>query len=223
MLKRTVLMLTATLMITAVALLGCGDDTSDATTAQGSGGTGTGGGQTSGGGGAGGAGDAGGGGGGTTDARVLVTSQAWDGAFGGLDAADALCAAAAAALPDGASATWRAWLSDNSTDAATRVADRSPWFGVDGGLTIAVFDELTDPAVPLTRGINIDENGQFVNDHAWTGTDADGTGNGNNCDEWMNASGNPGGIGQTNLFAEAWTNQGNSLCDTSHHMYCFEQ
>src|SRR5439155_4793185 len=67
--------------------------------------------------------------------RIFVTRTVTDGTFGSLTAGDGKCQVAADAVSIGG--TWKAWLSDDSTDAFSRMANVGPWYLMDG--TTQVF------------------------------------------------------------------------------------
>jgi hypothetical protein len=160
--------------------------------------------------------------------RVFTTSTVVPANFngtGGLLAADLVCNTAAGSL----GGTWRAWLSDSSTNAIDRILSDGPWYRIDGPMAFANHAALgVGPSVPLT----ITETLGTANDiySVWTGTDFDGTGwidtmlGTGNCDEWT--SGNDpnryGRIGDSTHTDPGWTSQEDTPCVGVGHLYCFE-
>jgi hypothetical protein len=163
--------------------------------------------------------------------RVFVTSDTWTGNFGGLAGADADCATAAQAASLGGS--WKAWLSDSTTNAIDRIQDVGPWYLVDG--TTLVFHNkanlLTSPLAPITE----DENGQ-----PWQGTGLYGTWSGSTnqgasdppmaggedyCVDWTSGSASDGAtVGSPNEADQDWGGGGAPLpCNGTNSLYCFEQ
>jgi hypothetical protein len=56
----------------------------------------------------------------------------------------------------------------------------------------------------------------------WTGTNANGTNSGVNCDNWdSDSSLTTGQSGLANAKDEAWTNNQAEDCDVSNRLYCF--
>jgi hypothetical protein len=171
--------------------------------------------------------------------RVFVTSKKYTGdlkAAGlvatnggpistGLEGGDALCQTAA--TDAGLGGTWKAWLSDSTTDATNRIVDVGPWYLVGGPLLFAnKFVFTAPPAAPINR----DEHGTYIPAGAlvWTGTLADGTKATQVCAGWTSASiGTPGELGcpygtsMTNN--NSWGACGGSGCDSMYPIYCFEQ
>lgn len=145
-----------------------------------------------------------------------------DGDLGGLTGADAICQAAATGATTPLTGTWKAWLSDSTTNAIDRMADVGPWFLVNN--TTQVFASkaaLTgNPAV----AINMDQSGntQSTAQPVWTNTLANGTKNTLNCSNWTSAAGN-GNTGNHGSASATWTEDGGQPCASAAHLYCFEQ
>lgn len=99
---------------------------------------------------------------------VFITSQVFNGNLGGLAGADAKCQQLATAA--GLGGTYKAWLSDSTTDARDRLTHATvPYRLVDGTTVANDFTDLTDGS--LDAPINRAENGTVVGDRPWTGTD----------------------------------------------------
>jgi hypothetical protein len=154
--------------------------------------------------------------------QVFVTSDTFNGNLGGLDGADTKCTDAASAA--GLGGNWTAWLSDNSTNAGTRIAD-GEYQLLDGTVVANNLDDLTDGT--LDAGINLDEEEIAVttNPDVWTGTDAGGThlaGFGD-CTSWSTTDNAVRGrIGRSTRDDAFWTDVGGgNPCDSTRRLYCF--
>jgi hypothetical protein len=165
--------------------------------------------------------------GGTTGAkRLFVTSARYTGdlttqggAASGLQAGDNLCVAAANAVSLGG--TWKAWLSDATTDAITRIDDVGPWFQLDGSKTFESKAALRDAALV---SVSIDEQGQSQgNSGHWTGSVHSGARASDHCTSWASASsgvdGETGGVDSLDMWSSGYTDS----CDTKNRIVCFEQ
>jgi PKD repeat protein len=169
---------------------------------------------------------------------VFVTSEIYEGDFGGLAEADAICQAhaTAAQLPG----TWTAWLSDDNTDAIERIPEPGPDGkyhllnpGSDPDRPIVADDlaDLTDGSLDLP--IDRDEYGKDVNGPwVWTGTQPDGTRTLSNCSNWTNAEagsscteeGDPacGTKGEGDKTDGEWTETVDLRgCSSPNNFYCF--
>jgi hypothetical protein len=167
--------------------------------------------------------DGGGGTGGSTGevAQVFVTSEVYTGGqFGGnLNDADGECSGLAAMANPPLSGFWTAWLSTRTEDAEERIID-AQYVLVDGTVIANSKAELLDGN--LDDAIVVDENGDPVSGElgVWTGTDADGTNSGVNCDNWQRDS-STGQSGLANAEDATWTNNQEEDCDLSKRLYCF--
>jgi hypothetical protein len=152
---------------------------------------------------------------------VFVTSTTYTGNLGGLSGADAICNTRAAAA--GRSGTYMAWLSDSTASPSTRFTHAGPyangsnviasdWADLTDG-TVGIFFEFTEfgTSLPVASGV-------------WTDTNPDGTYDGTfgNCTGWTSTSG-LAVFGVTNLADSNWTHLSAQGCNTSLHLYCFEQ
>jgi len=155
--------------------------------------------------------------------RIFVSSAGYPGNFGGLSGADAACQglATAAGLPG----TYKAWLSDATTSAATRLGHSSaPYRLVDGTLVANNWSDLTDGA--LLAPINLTEVAGTVSpgDLVATGTDEFGGSSSQNCQNWTsNAAGHSATVGVTNLTDFNWTRRAVTSCDLVYRLYCLQQ
>jgi hypothetical protein len=158
-------------------------------------------------------------------ARVFVTNQSWDGGLGGLFGADAKCQAAANATGLG-STTWKAWLSDSTTSASSRLIHSNVTYKRIDGVTIANnWADLIDGT--LINPINKNEFGQPVGEPSWklvwTGTNSDGTLNGWDCGGWTGYGESTGAVGNYSSINSGWTLLTYAGCAATHKLYCFEQ
>ena len=115
----------------------------------------------------------------------------------GLDGADELCQTlAATAGAKAAAKQWRAYLSTDTLDARDRIGP-GPWFNYTGAMIALSVEALHDPASNMiNKQTGLTENGATVpgagdtpNQHdIVTGSKADGTTNGNTCDNWTSSA-----------------------------------
>ncbi len=156
--------------------------------------------------------------------RIFVTRATYDGNdFQSLPGADERCRVSA--LAAGYAGVWRAWLSDNNTDAAERLTDVGPWKLM--GTERVAFKDLVQtrgyPSVNLDR----DEYGEpfLTRTTIWTGTKIQGFRDpGSTCANWASESNsNSGRYGLTDATSQSWTDDGIDACYDSKHLLCFEQ
>jgi hypothetical protein len=159
---------------------------------------------------------------------VFVTSVTYDGNLGGLAGADANCQALADAA--GLGGTYKAWLSDSSTDARDRLTHATvPYVRTDGASIADDWADLVDnPAGdPLLNPIDRDENGNAVgNVRVWTGTTFAGQmlPGDTICSDWLDGTASFNGrTGRTNRVDLGWTSVLTLGCNTLRALYCFEQ
>ncbi|MBK7948424.1 MAG: IPT/TIG domain-containing protein [Deltaproteobacteria bacterium] len=165
---------------------------------------------------------------GTTNEEITVfmTQTLFAGGnLGGLAGADAVCQAEAnaASLPG----TYRAWLSDSTTSAASRVGISVGAYVMPNGVRIAnSWADLTD--LSLITGINVFADGTTTPNQAraWTGTRIDGTNYttaSENCSNWTSN----GGTGRSGLTHQqnVWSDFAPSVPCSSIgiRLYCFER
>jgi hypothetical protein len=150
---------------------------------------------------------------------VFVTGRRYRGNLRGLAGADRKCQRRAEAA--GLSGTWTAWLSDGTENAIDRIPD--------GQYQLINGTQVADDKADLTDGflnaaINLDEFGNQRTGFAWTGTQDDGTGTGNNCNDWTDSSTESGGDrGATDVRNSEWTllNADPAQCSERYRLYCF--
>lgn len=172
---------------------------------------------------------------------VFVSSVAYSGNLGGLDGADAKCAALAAAanLPG----TFKAWLSDSTGSPSTRftkptvdyvLSDRTTVFAngwSDLGANNHALDMTETGGPPPTSdtpcaGLN----GGYA---AWVSSNADGTPAPNvatgshSCDNWSNETVDTSAVGLGSpIAANSWIgfcSSGVPSCSKKAPIFCFEQ
>ena len=170
--------------------------------------------------------------------RIFVTSQRYIAQLGGLSSADIRCQTLANLASLGG--TFKAWLSDDTTSAASRMAQSSgPYVRVDNVLLAASFTELvtTGPrqAIFLTERCTqppaSDGGGPCPSAPylVWTGTAADGSATpGSTCSGWTSSSGPgvragsaaPSDIANWSTFCNG---TGSGVCSGDALLYCVEQ
>lgn len=135
----------------------------------------------------------------------FVTSQnpGTGGNFGGIEGADAHCAALAEAAGV-AGKTWHAYLSTSAENARDRIGT-GPWVNAAGVTVAASVDELHSAGNNLTKDTALDETGAVVNGRGdepnrhdiLTGSMPDGTvAEGATCEDWTsNAEDTAGMVG----------------------------
>jgi hypothetical protein len=158
----------------------------------------------------------------TGDKTIFATKAMYSGNLGGLLGADAKCQVAANAA--GLTGTYKAWLSDSKTTAATRLSRTTGSYKLKSGKLVAAgFTALTSGT--LAGSINEDETGTVFPSAAevWTGTNANGSGTGG-CTDWTATSGTTPSVGLTSSTTSSWTNTYLQFCDrTNVRLYCLEQ
>ncbi|MBW2432661.1 MAG: DUF1554 domain-containing protein [Deltaproteobacteria bacterium] len=149
---------------------------------------------------------------------VFVTGRRYKGNLRGLAGADRKCQRRAEAA--GLSGTWTAWLSDGTENAIDRIPD-GQYQLIDGTQVADDKADLTDGS--LNNAINLDEFGNQRTGFAWTGTEEDGIGTGNNCNDWKDNSSESGGDrGIPGERDRDWTQVDDpAQCSERYRLYCF--
>ena len=150
---------------------------------------------------------------------VFVTGRRYEGNLRGLAGADRKCQRRAERA--GLGGTWTAWLSDSTVDAIGRIPD-GQYQLIDGTQVADDKADLTDGF--LNNAINLDEFGNQRTGFAWTGTQENGTGTGNNCNGWTDNSSESGGDrGVTDVINGEWTQTvaDPAQCSERYRLYCF--
>jgi hypothetical protein len=163
---------------------------------------------------------------GPTPLTVFVTNETFlsggaPGLLNGLADADQKCQdrAQAASL----SGTYKAWLSDGLTDAASRHRHAtSAYVLVDQTVVAMNWADLTDGT--LAHAIDKDEHGNPTSGAAvWTGTTTAGTAVADgSCSNWFSSVGT-GRRGTSSATNGEWTDLSDGDCSTPARLYCFEQ
>jgi len=153
---------------------------------------------------------------------VFVTSGTTVGAIMGTSGADALCNVYAgnAGLPG----SYLAWISDPTTSPSTRFTHATiPYVEVDGTVIANDWTDLTDGS--LATGITVTENGTSIGGEVvWTGTSWDGTYASPSCGGWFSPLSSDSGVnGITTAASALWSLTGTLACNTTAHLYCFQQ
>jgi hypothetical protein len=159
--------------------------------------------------------------------KVFVTQpmgsgnlSSWPGSGGktGLAAGDSICQSRADAA--GLEGTFKAWLSSSTVNAKDRLISDGPWVRLDGVKIADSKADLTDGR--LFSSINLMINGQYISNYAVrTGTNSDGTKAAATCEDWTSASAT-GKIGIAAHAGASWTDKGDSSCESTFSIYCFE-
>lgn len=158
---------------------------------------------------------------------AFVTNDTIAANFTGLSGADSICnnKASSAGLPG----TYKAWLSDQSTSARSRLSQSSlPYKNVDSSLVANSWTDLTDGSL---SGAFKNENGQNLTGtppyFVWTNTDQVGNiASSLACNNWTGTLGYSGVVGDALPAAynqRYWTNATTYPCDRLARLYCLEQ
>ena len=152
---------------------------------------------------------------------VFATSVMYQGNLGGLDGGDAKCnqLAQAAGLPG----TYRAWLAHVSGSPSTRFTKNSGPYVLPNGTRVAnSWNDLTDGE--LLAPINQTENGGSPSSSlVWTGAQTNGLWQGYDCTNWTSNSVDAQGSRGRSDLRQGWTSTGESTCNSSLALYCFQQ
>jgi len=167
---------------------------------------------------------------------VFTTSAAYMGNLGGLSGADQKCQTLASGKLTG---TFKAWLSDSNTSAATRLTTHGvlPYVLVDGTVVANDWTDLTSGS--LQHMIDLDESGNqvatadtcsgFGGHYVWTDTSDDGSiyNTAQSCQNWASAASTDNGstgsasLNQATSFWSNWCNL--QSCNTPASLYCVQQ
>ena len=156
-----------------------------------------------------------------TQKRVFVTSTSYSGAIGSVSVADAQCHASAEAA--GISGTFKAWISDASTNAYDRTGEVGPWYNTAGDV---VFYDKSGLRGPPSASI-LDEHGSLgsTGNGPWTGSNEDGVSTGSDCEGWTNAGGDvTATLGSSLSLDRSWGGGSQSVaCNAKAPILCFQQ
>lgn len=154
--------------------------------------------------------------------RIFVTSGTYNGDLGsyasaggntGTAAGDAICQSEAGVL--GYSGTWKAILSDGSTNAKDRLTLVYPIVRASSTSTVVESADLW--AASLETSLN----GSAT--WSWTGTNSDGTKHTNTCSGWTTNSSGNGATGIGSATTGSWLSGNNFACSTAQRLHCIEQ
>jgi hypothetical protein len=150
-----------------------------------------------------------------------VSSSTSNGDLGGQAGADAECAslAAAANLP---SATYKAWLSTSTLNAAAKLGTARGFVRPDGQ---PFADQVSDIAAGnILNPLILDESGNnLAHQIVWAGTTDAGIASPFACGDWTIGTGQLfGELGETTGGAGAWSDDASETgCNAFAHLYCF--
>lgn len=172
---------------------------------------------------------------------VFVTSTVYDGNLGGLALADLECQtqAVAAGLPG----TYKAWLSDSTTDASQRLTHSTlPYVTVDGVVIADNWDALVGPGGEILNPLNVTEFGDTLSpgESVWTATGYKGNKTecpadicGLFCEDWTDSTSGIAMVGNPHEVIRQWTEALTwdwlpgyipaQSCSSFQHLYCFQQ
>lgn len=155
---------------------------------------------------------------------VFVTSETYNGNLGGLSGADTNCQNLANTA--GLSGTFKAWLSDGTTSASSRLEHASISYKLTNGTKIADdWSDLTNSSI--VAGIQINESGGTVGS-SYVATNTEYNGNispdSYHCNNWTSNQNSDFALaGNTNNTDRGWTYSSAPRCDSSFRLYCFQQ
>ena len=139
----------------------------------------------------------------------------------GIAAGDEICRSRAAEAGLQNAQNFKAWLSDDNTDASSRFTSDGPWVRLDGVVLAENHADLVDG--DLNTSISLTETGTYVGfDYVWTGTNHIGGTTPDTCNNWADAAQSFNGSTGRTFDRSGWTYSGYPPCDWSLHLYCFE-
>lgn len=177
-----------------------------------------------------------------TSKRAFLTSVKYNGNLGGLTGADDKCQTRANAA--GLGGTWKAWLSDGSTGAASRLTHPTGQITAPNGTVIA--NDWNNLLAGGVHNLDINEFGNVVTTESggsgiscswaggyfhfpWSNTTTSGGvyGTGYTCNNWTTTSSGVSGhvnmiYNVTTIWSDPWSEQCFS-CDKLRPLMCFEQ
>jgi hypothetical protein len=161
----------------------------------------------------------------STKRVIFVTKASFTGNLGGVAGADQKCDTAAKSVSALSSHTFKAWVSDPSSQARSRLTHSTDGYVLTDGTAVADnFDDLTDNSIGAA--ISLDENGQLLaasSNTVWTGTKADGTSADLNCQSWTSDQlADSGQAGDSTLKTFEWSETSTTSCNGKLHLYCVQ-
>jgi hypothetical protein len=165
---------------------------------------------------------------------VFVTSQTFGSNLGGLAGADAKCAAAA--IQGGLPGTFKAWLSDGTATADSRMNHSTKRYVLPDG-TVVAEDYASLLGATLRHAINLTEklgpppdttgfNCNMPAPGVWTATAPDGTLASDTCSNWgPNDGGDTTAFGDPSATDTTWTDlcSAGGGCSATASLYCIQQ
>jgi hypothetical protein len=170
-------------------------------------------------------------GGGLKTKKIFITSTTYNGNLGGLSGADTKCQTQASAA--GLTGTWKALLSDSTTNARDRIGFDWDYLVLVNGRPVAkqvdlwlcnVGTTVTD-TLPCIAEIERDESGNLVpaNSAVWTGSNRLGKSSTTHCSSWSSTSAS-GTTGKSGVIDYTWLESSTSTgCTSTARLYCVEQ
>jgi hypothetical protein len=154
--------------------------------------------------------------------NVFLTPNSYGGVFGGLSGADVDCQTAANAA--GYSGTYQAILSDDTTNAASRLTLSYPIVNAYDGSTVAATNlwngNLANPIKNPSGGTSC---GTCYASLVWSGSNYFGqTYTGHTCSSWT-SSGASGGSANSGVTDTSWLQQATWPCAYNFGLYCIQQ
>jgi hypothetical protein len=160
--------------------------------------------------------------------RVFLTLETFDGNLGGLAGADAACQSEARAA--GLSGTYRAWLSDSTAWAGTRVTHTAArYVRIDGQTVASGWGDLTDGDLDAAIAVTVAGTvGSASTTTVYTNTNVDGgpSSTTDTCNDWTSDAGMNVYVGDSAYQNFWWTGDGHSIAYCNYpaaKLYCFEQ
>ena len=161
-----------------------------------------------------------------TKNRFMVTGDRAVNGFTGLTEADGLCGEEAnVAYGLMGAVTYKAILSDSTTDAKDRIEIVGPVKNLEGEIVANNAEEFWSGS--LQNAVRDKVTGVITNVFSWTGTSADGTGYGTTardyCGDWTEATWTPVRAGNNVTSNSRWLNARNISCRAAFPLYCISQ
>lgn len=160
--------------------------------------------------------------------RIFVTRETFDGGFGSIFGADAICTnlAQQAGLPGN---NWRAWLGNQYISISEHLDHSTKQYVIydSEGTSFIVannWDDLLDGNINVP--INLNQFGEVLgSERVWTGTKADGSLSMADCKNWHGTAKVFFGVsGLTSVTDNRWTqNSDIDQCGFPRHIYCVQQ
>jgi hypothetical protein len=156
---------------------------------------------------------------------VFVTSTVMNANFGGVTGADAICQMRASAA--GLRGTFRAWVSDSTSSAASRLVHHTgPYYRVDGTTVRVLSNDWADLTDTIAVAFATDEFGVTQgNQMVWTATDFTGAYTGASCSNWTSTSAAlTTTVGNSSAGSTTWTAWNTAYaCNLAARLFCLEQ